>query len=346
MSARPPAKHPRRPASGWMVLAVVGVLVAVGLGAAGHRYRHLLEPAGAGGPTVFELRHGDPLPVVAERLRAAGLVRNARALRVRARQRDLDQKLQAGSYELNAGQSVDQILDILAAGKVVTRKITFPEGLTVAEAAARAEAAGICTAAEYRRLAENPREDSPGGRPRGAGLEGYLYPDTYHVALTAGAAELIALQTRQFEKVWGEFGGEHPPTRTRHEIVTLASLVEKEARHDDERARIAGVIVNRLRAGQRLELCSTVQYALGTHKERLLERDLRTPSPYNTYLHKGLPPGPICSPGRASLLAALQPAEHDDLFFVLGADGRHVFSRTFAEHRRAKAVAEKGRAAP
>ena len=126
-----------------------------------------------------------------------------------------------------------------------------------------------------------------------------------------------------------------------HELVTLASIVEREAASDAERPKIAQVFLNRIAQGMRLQSCATVQYALPKHKSRLLYEDLRIDSPYNTYMHKGLPPGPICSPGKASLLAALRPEPTDALYFVARGDGTHIFSKTYAEHQ--SAIAGLGR---
>ncbi len=309
-----------------------------------HRYQQLLLPVGPGETRPFEVKRGDTVGRLGERLQAAHLVRDARAFRRRARERRLGGQLKAGWYQLSPASSVDQILDEVVSGKVSTRRVTLPEGLDLKGMAERCADAGIGDAAEYVRLATS--EAASFGLkdlPAGATLEGYLYPATYHLPLDAGPRELIEAQVKRFTSIWRELSSQRQPARPRHEVVTIASLVEREVKVAEERARVAGVIENRLRQGLKLELCSTVQYALGVHKERLLLRDLQVDSPYNTYRQKGLPPGPIASPGRASLAAAARPARHDYLFFVLAGDGRHVFSRTAAEHRRAKAEAEKVR---
>jgi UPF0755 protein len=237
------------------------------------------------------------------------------------------------------------MLEKLVSGEVATRKVTLPEGLTIDQMAARCEAAGIGDAGEYRRLATRDAASfGLDGLPAGASLEGYLFPATYRLPLNAGPRELIRAQVNRFVQAWKEAGQGAPATRySRHEIVTIASLIEEEVQRDGERAKVAGVIENRLRRGMKLEFCSTVLYALGEHKERLLYRDLRVKSPYNTYLHQGLPPGPIASPGQASLNAALRPASHEFLFFVLTADGQHHFSQTASEHVSAKLAGERAR---
>lgn len=307
-------------------------------------YARLLQPAGAGPEQVFEVRRGDSPTKIAERLASAGLIRDARAFCLRSKQRAVDAKLQAGCYELSPQFGVDGILDRLVKGDVATRKVTIPEGLTIEEAAAKAAAAGFKPAAEYVKLATHPPSDLLPGLAAGETLEGYLFPETYRLPLNATPSDLVRAQVQRFQTVWGELTAGRALQRSRHELVTIASMVEEEARWDDERAKIAGVIENRLAKGQPLEICATVIYALGGHRTKLLERDLRVESLYNTYRHKGLPPGPIASPGKASLAAALAPAKHDWSYYVLGADGRHLFTRTYAEHRRAKQQGERARA--
>jgi len=165
--------------------------------------------------------------------------------------------------------------------------------------------------------------------------EGWLFPDTYRFPVGASETSIAARMLSNFkERVSGPLADSvRASGRPLSEIVVIASLVEREARTDRDRPMIAGVIENRLRKGMRLEIDATVQYARGAHAARLLYRDLRVDSPYNTYRHAGLPPGPICNPGLPSLEAAARPARHDYLFYVLGKDGRnHEFSRTYAEH--------------
>jgi UPF0755 protein len=174
------------------------------------------------------------------------------------------------------------------------------------------------------------------GLPKGRSLEGYLFPDTYQVPLGADERALIRLQWERFGQIWSPLAKQYQTKLSRHEVVTLASLIEREAKVDADRRPISGVLRNRLERGLRLEVDATILYALGQHKSRLLYRDLEVDSPYNTYRHAGLPPGPIANPGRASLEAALNPAQTDCLYYVARSDGTHIFSRTLAEHNRAK----------
>lgn len=329
--------RPRR-ARRWSWLLALALAAGGSLAAGWSRQmRAALEPMGDGAVRLFEVRAGESLAQVAARLEAEGLIRSGPALCWLARRERVDRALKAGSYRLTPAAAPAELLRKLVGGEVATRKITIPEGLRLEEVAERVEQAGFGSRREFLRLA---RDEASGfglaGLPDGATLEGYLFPETYLLPLDAGPRELIEAMVARFVAVWRGLptdGAPHP----RHQTVIIASLVEREVKRDDERAKVAGVIENRLADGQRLEFCSTVIYALGEPRERLLYRDLQVRSPYNTYLHGGLPPGPICSPGRASLAAAVAPAEHDYYFFVLGEDGRHIFSRTGAEHARAKA---------
>lgn len=336
----------RRPAC---LTCLVGLVVLLAAAAAAGFYAHReylarLEPI-AGEPRIFEVTSGQTVAAIAARLETEGLIRDRRVFELRARERDLGRSLQAGSYLLDPALGVDGLLDTLAGGKVATRKVTFPEGLHLEQSAARAEAAGFGAAQEYLKLATDEAESfGIEGLPAGASLLGYLYPDTYQLPLDAGPRDLIEAQVQRFVTVWREVSNGAPESpHSRHELVTMASLIEREVKADEERAKVAGVIENRLRRKMKLEFCSTVFFALGETKERLLYRDLQVKSPYNTYLHQGLPPGPIANPGRPSLAAALRPEQHDKLYFVLTAEGRHLFSRTGAEHYRAKAAGELAR---
>jgi UPF0755 protein len=325
-----------------IVLGLVLALVLAGLGARGWWLRGL-QPLGAGEPRLFEVRTGSGVAAVGRELAEAGLIRSARVFRSRARRRGVARRLQAGVYELAPSMAVDTMLDKLVAGDVALRNVTFPEGFTLTQCAERAQTAGFASAAQYRELATRQAASfGLQGLPPGATLEGYLFPDTYRLRPDAGARELIAAQVKRFVEVWRELTAK-PVTnrRERHAVVTIAAMVEAEARADDERARIAGVIENRLARNMRLQIDATVLYALGYHKSRVTHADLQVDSPYNTYRVKGLPPGPIANPGKPSLAAALAPESHGYLFYVYGASGRHVFTRSAAEHDQAVAAARR-----
>jgi UPF0755 protein len=202
-------------------------------------------------------------------------------------------------------------------------------------------------AAEFFREASTPERLARSGT-RTSTIEGYLFPETYYFEDGTKAGAVVDAMLARFEEVWTEESAavdSIPLDLERHEIVTLASIVEAETGLPSERARIAAVYLNRLAIGMKLQADPTVRYGIGKYDGDVLYRDLESASPYNTYRHGGLPPGPIGAPGRAALAATLRPlASSKDLFFVASADGGHVFSRTLADHDRAKAQAKRTRA--
>lgn len=278
---------------------------------------------------------GAPLPVIAAELDSAGLIGSPRAFTLYARVRGAASELKAGRYRLVAGMGYGEILDILRRGTVVTVPLTIPEGLTLREVAPRiADFTGDPAdevLATLRDTAWVERLGVPGPT-----LEGYLFPETYRFSEDTGTEAIIAEMVGRYRAFWGERERSLADSLglTEREVVTLASIVEEEARVADERPIIAGVYLNRLEVGMLLQADPTVQYALDEPQARLLFRhiDEVADDPYNTYTHAGLPPGPIASPGAASLRASLEPVEHSFLFFVARGDGSHEFTRTNREH--------------
>ena len=287
----------------------------------------------------FEVASGEPTRSVLERLERDGLLRSAFVTRVYWSRLKGDPPLRAGEYELASPVSALDILAKLRAGDVVTHPVTIVEGSTYLETAEALERAGFGTRAEFVR--EFERAARVADLDTGATtLEGYLFPDTYRFPRRTPAAAITETLVARFRQLWREevaplrAAGDERPLR---ELVILASLVEKEAGRADERALVAAVYANRLRRGIGLYADPTIIYGLklaGRWDGDLRRRDLEEDSPWNTYRRAGLPPGPICSPGRASLAAALRPAAVDYLYFVSRNDGSHVFSTTLAEHNR------------
>lgn len=276
---------------------------------------------------------------VAERLEEAGLVDHPRLFTLYARLRGAGSGLKSGQYRLRRSASWEELLDAIRSGRVVTHPVTIPPGFTLRQIAPRVgEIAGV-PADSVLSLARDSALAAEIGVP-GPGLEGYLFPETYRFAGGISPREALAAMARRYREFWGpeERARLDSLELTERELVTLASIVEREARVAGERRTIAGVYVNRLEKGMRLQADPTVQYLLERPKERLLYADIDRvgDSPYNTYTHAGLPPGPIASPGAASLRAALDPADVPYLYFVARPDGSHVFSRTREEHVAAK----------
>ena len=296
----------------------------------------------------FTVRPGDDAGSIGQRLEEAGLVRSGVSFRLLAVYYGASSNLKAGDYSLPPNLRVSEIIDVLQGGGTASRVLTIPEGWQLGQIRrALIEQAGLSSADVEAALSlDYPEFGFLGGRPAGSSLEGYLFPATYPISSRVTAPDLVRQMLRVFDRqVTPDLRQRlEAQSLTLHEAVTLASIVEREAVHQDERALIAGVFFNRLRRGMRLEADPTVQYALaklpgplgssGTWKAPLSREDLRTDSPYNTYRYPGLPPGPIASPGRRSLEAVANPAQTDFLYFVARADGHHVFSTTFAEHQR------------
>ncbi len=256
--------------------------------------------------------------------------------------------LTASYFDLSPADPVHRIISE-GLRKPARRRLTFPEGFSVKQMAARIGAGELriteqvfLNAARRSRLTEQPAFELAG-----ESLEGYLFPDTYQIAIGTSAEEIVAEMLGNFGRRFCEKHQQQiaASSHSLHEIVTMASLIEREAKTEQDRGLIASVIHNRLAKGMKLQIDATVQHALPQHKERLLYSDLKVASPYNTYLHDGLPPGPICNPGTACLEAALNPPRTEYIYYVARDDGSHAFSKTYAEHLRARATAratEKG----
>ena len=247
-----------------------------------------------------------------------------------------DRTIRAGTYELSRGQSWDALIDALHTGRGVVATITVPEGWTLRRLIPYLAKELEIPAESLRAATQDPALRARLGVPTET-LEGYLFPDTYTIALGATARQLVALMVSRFEKVWKPEWTARLDSlkRTRHQIVTMASIIETEVQHSEERPVVSAVYWNRIRARMRLQADPTVLYALGRHQSRVLFRDLEVKSPYNTYRNDGLPPGPIAAPGAASLEAAVYPAQVPYLFFVAAPDGHHEFRRTMREHQAA-----------
>ncbi len=277
---------------------------------------------------------------VARLLTDQDLIRNQKFFVWYCRLRGCDAQLKAGLYQFRKSQSMSEIVDDLVAGRIVTMRITIPEGYSLRQMGNLFVAQGICTEEEWDKALVRSRaleflRDIPSRKNR---LEGFLYPDTYQIRRDLSIDNMIDLMLKRFEGVWEDQFADLARQKgvSVYQVVTVASMVEKEALFDSERPRIAGVIYNRLRTGMPLQVDATVLYGLGRHKEKVTLKDLEVDSPYNTYRNNGLPPGPIASPGSASIAAALQPEKHDYFYYVATSDGHHTFSRTYNEHLRAK----------
>ena len=319
----------------WSAAAVGGAALL----AAGWLWLLLALPAGTGPRQSVIVGKDASLRFVARRLKQKGLIRSEVAFRLAAYRNW--RQVRQGEYLLSPSMNTLEIVGRMAGGHVYAYWVTVPEGFTTAQIAGLLAERGIASRGEFLAAATAGRMLASDFPLRAGSLEGYLFPDTYRLLPGPEAAQTLAAQmvARFDEMVWkGLLQGRQPQGGlTLHELITLASLVEGEAKKDSERDLIAGVLMNRLRLGMKLQCDATVQYALGGRKPRLMNADLDVASPYNTYLHEGLPPGPINNPGLASIRAALHPRQTDLLYYVARPDGTHIFSRTLAEHEAAKA---------
>ena len=317
------------------------LLAVAALAAVGWFYSDLLEyadrPADPAAATVsFEVGPGEGFGSVTQDLHAKRLITRPDRFKLVARMKGFDKKIRAGEYDLSAAMSPRQILQKLVSGKVRLYRLTIPEGHTLQQIAQVAEKARLCSAADFTAAAADPSLVAALGIPV-KNLEGYLYPDTYFFPKGTSATEIVRAMIRRFETVFKpEWKARAAALKmSRHAFVTLASIIEKETGAAFERPLISSVFHNRLKRNMRLQTDPTVIYGIPNFNGNLTRRDLAAPTPYNTYVIRGLPPGPIASPGAKALEAALYPADTDFLYFVSKKDTTHQFSTNIRDHNAA-----------
>jgi UPF0755 protein len=299
----------------------------------------------AGQPVQAEIPAGSDTAAIAGILADAGVIDNAAMFRLRARLDGVDSELRSGIYDFTTGMTYEDVRDLLVAGPPIDYvTVTIPEGFTVDQIATRLEEQAGIPSAEFLALAKGqaavfqPAHPYLADVPNGS-LEGYLFPKTYRIIRGSAPAEVIEMMLAQFDREIAPVDLAYPTSRgmSLHEVVTVASMIEREARLAEERPLVSSVIHNRLAIGMKLEIDATIEYVIQKNRPRLLNSDLKVESPYNTYLYAGLPPGPIASPGLASLEAAAAPAQTDYIYYVLtGEDGSHTFCVTLEEFLVAK----------
>ncbi len=308
----------------------------------------LFTPTGVAGTVNLVVYRGDNFDRVASELTRLGLIRSNFWFKHLASWRKVPQRLRAGIYRIKTPISLWSLTKFLSEARPELIRLTVWEGMMAKEIAERVEKLGLGNAERFMEIVKNPEGKIDLPFEWRGDLEGLLFPSTYYVPPLRPKEEafLIQLMVNSFvEKFWKPYRDEiERSTFSLRELVIIASMVQWEVKMDEERPIVAGVIINRLRRGMKLEIDATVLYALGQRKRRVLYRDLRVDSPYNTYRYKGLPPGPICSPGLPSLLASLRPADVPYLYYVARGDGYHTFSSTYEEHMKAVEAYRKWRA--
>ena len=323
-----------------IILISIAVIIVVAAGAGVWLLLGAEKPyKGYEGAEQFvEIPPGAGPAQIGRRLTAGGVVRDSVSFRVALARSGQARRLQAGEYRFDHPMSASEVIDKLARGDVFLRPITFPEGLTIAQMAQIYERDGGGSRADFIRAAGNAaliRDIDPAAQD----LEGYLFPNTYALPRRATADQLVQRMVTAFRDVLTPEIAQRAVARglTVRQLITLASLVEKETAKPEERPIVAAVYSNRLRIGMGMQCDPTVIYALeraGKYTGNLTRESLQFDSPYNTYRYAGLPPGPIAAPGRASIEAASAPQDVPYLYFVSRNDGSHLFSATLDEHNR------------
>ena len=322
------------------VLRCILILLAVLMVLAGLFVYSVTKPvASTGSDTVYlKISHGMNANQIAVLLEEKGLIHNQTAFRIWSKLTQLDSKLEAGEYLIRTDMSMFEVASSLSGGgAVLANRITIPEGYTVCQIADLLEKHGK-NGDEFKRLAENyepydymkPTSESA----RKYSAEGFIYPDTYEFSPEHTEAQILAMLVRQFDaKLTPEIRAQIDESGLSiGQVIILASIVEREARYDEERPVIARVFLNRMKHDMPLQSCATVQYLLDKVRPILTVEDTQISSPYNTYLHLGLPPGPIGCIGDKSLQAVLNPDDNDYLYFVADKEGHHHFGKTYTDH--------------
>lgn len=286
---------------------------------------------------ALRVKAGDNAATIAEKLRDRGIIRSRGLFLLLSKLRGTDRNLKAGTYSLGGYHNLLKTLRMLEKGSTDAIRITFPEGLSLYKTLQKIDRSGL---ADYDELSAAATDSVFVRQLTGfsvPSLEGFLFPETYYFDLGITPQDILRLMTTQFFSQLQEAHVTLDTIPDFYQKLTLASIVEQESGHPDERELIAGVFQNRLDKGINLQSCATVDYVLekqGIGRKVLSFEDIRTPSPYNSYQNKGLPPGPICNPSLPAILAALHPARTDYLYFVADRHGRNDFSVTGAEHMR------------
>jgi UPF0755 protein len=315
---------------------LAGVSLALGFGF------YLMNPAKEGGADqVFLVREGSNLKEVADELNIREIITCKGLFLLWARAMGYSRNIKAGEYRLNAGMTPLKILRILGRGAIITHPVTIPEGFTIKQIGYLLGEKGLVNKDEFLALAGDPDIAGRYGIS-GPGLEGYLYPDTYYFARGLSPMSVIDVMVRRFKEVYAPFREiAERSGMTMEKVVTLASIVEKETGLGKERPIIASVFLNRLKKRMRLESDPTVIYGIEDFDGNLQSRHLVQQTPYNTYVIRGLPPGPIANPGLEAIKAVLCPDKSNYLYFVSKNDGSHYFSKTLSDHNRAVEIYQK-----
>lgn len=318
-----------------MKKAGILLLLAVLISGAYFKFDYLAEPTYPEEPELFVIESGSSVRAIARQLEDEGWIRSARLFEIYVIINDDQGSLQAGTYQFETGDNIFQIANRLVNGQAASYRVTVPEGFTVDEIINRLASLEHLDKEELLTALTNDslmRDYFPDGSEIGWKQEGFLFPDTYNFTYEMEPVDILNAMINRFENHWLDRFEDNENSYSINEYVTMASLVEKEAKLSEEKPLIASVIYNRLDQNMRLQLDATVQYALEDRVSRVFYSHLEVDSPYNTYRNHGLPPGPIASPGDDALAAVLEPDESEYLFYFAIPDGSHIFTKTYEEH--------------
>lgn len=325
----------RKPHYFWRIFIIVLILIVLGLiSLLGYYLYQINTPASqAEGQKVIEIAPGSTSEAIASQLKTAGLIRDERIFLLYVKIGPAHGLLKPGPYALKSNMTTVQIVDYLNSGKIAVKTITFPEGLTIKQMAARYEKAEFGTKSEFIDATKQHYDFKfLAERPAGSSLEGYLFPDTYTIKINASAQDLVTQMLTTFEtKAWSQLSNTQVQKYSSYQLLTLASVVEHEGLTDKDRAMIAGVFFNRLSRGMKLESDVTISYV--TERKQVTAADLQKISPYNSYKTAGLPPSPICNPGLSAIRAVAEPTASDYLYFLADNQNKVYFAKTYAEHQ-------------
>ena len=323
----------------WKLFLIVFFLVVIAFVTTGTSVISDVKDIEIAEDLTIEIPDGAGASVVSELLHENGAVKYPTVFKICSKAGNFDGQYKPGPITLHSGMSYLSILQLLTSDRN-TVKVVVPEGYTIKQIAETVASSGLCSADEfyavldaslydYRFLKEIPERENR--------LEGYLFPATYEFLPGTSAQEIADSMLKRFDEVFTDeyYKRAEEVNVTVDEVITMASIVERETNAEGERAKVAGVFYNRINANMPLQSCATVQYILGENKPVLSEADTQIDSPYNTYKNQGLPVGPIASPGEDCIKAALYPEKTDAFYFLLGANGEHIFSETFEEHQKA-----------
>lgn len=319
----------------WILLIIFIILIVTGVAFGFFVNKALVAPAGNSNEAkIFTIEPGSGNAKIAMNLKEQGLIKYPWLFLGFIQYKNINNKMQTGKYELKDTMTISEIADILSQGKVAENQVTFPEGFTIDQMAKRLEEQNIVKAADFKKAAKvyypyRFLDD----RPKKNNLEGFLFPDTYNFTLDATADNVVEKMLLNFdEKLTDKMRDDIKKTNMNiYEVVTMASIIEKEVISPEDQKMVAGIFYKRWNSDMPLQSCATLQYILKTNKKVFSVADTQVESPYNTYLNKGLPPGPICNPGISAIEAAIYPTKTDYLFFLSDKDGKTIFAKTYEE---------------